>query len=544
MTLIRILFGVLLGVQAFDRLGLQLDLLSLLFAFYALVEAGLYQWREQSWSGLPAFANLPVEDTRVFDGLMGDSLARSYVMLGFASGYLVRATMVQTDGLLLMTVLGLACAILLWAVSLASALVLVAALPNVGAAFFGVGAVLLWLATHGYPRLPAALPSGWAVEAFDGVVLGQASPWGQIGSILLVLLLGRINLSVLRQRYRVLESGWREVTAELVIDLLVREAADELVEAGVPAGISTGVPEGSSGGAPAGPSGGASTGVPAGSSGGVSEAPTGDSGTISAAGAGPGGVGRVPAPLRQRAARNVDAAVRAAVLRGAWRRPTRPVGTVERLLWAALSDEQREVAAFVAPMGRAITMQWRGALVVAALTALAAALEMSLFVQGFGIVAVAWLCLSPLGGRGLDPAVSEGALPIDVMGLLWIALQIAALRVALWIPLLLLQAAMLGHFYGEPNAPVIALRAAILILTLQPFLVALMVAGVDHRVGESSFGHSTALSGLVVPVVLVTLIGATMIAGEPPFAEAPLDALAAVLSLVIFLLHGTSIRSR
>jgi hypothetical protein len=480
---LRLLAAAILGLAAFYVFGPDPAMLSLVTVVYIVGEAGAHQQREQEWRPLATLANLPIPDGEVFDAVRGETVRQSAVVFFFGLGLFVP----MTHGAMLLA--AAAAALLLWGVSAGSVFLLVAALPGVPlglvAAFLGVVGFVSHRvegAPSGLAHLYLSTPGGWVIRLFETLVAQQIIAWPLLGACGLVLVLGRINAAVLRARYVVPETAWRGVAAEQVLDVLVREAADDLVEAGVPIGGDPSL---------------------------LAQVPP-----------------RLPDGLRQRAARNVDAVIRGIVREGRWRRPPRPQGVLEALVWAFIPADQRPAAEFVALRGRRASRGWRAAALVALSAAVLGMVGAPLWIQAIGFVLVAFLCYVPGTPRALDPGLCAGALPVDPVSLMWLSLQIASFRVAAWLPLLLLQAAATGI----ANAPLIALRVAVLVLALQPLVVTLRTMRV---------ASPTMLGALMMPVLAILVVGTMTIVGGPPLAEVPLVTGAAILSLAVFVLQGT-----
>lgn len=491
---------VMLGAAACLAVGWDAAALALIAFVYCLGEAGAHQSREDGWPPLRALANQPMADAAVFDLLFAVTIRESLTVAGLGLGFFAVVTLEQGHALPFALAVGLGCGLLLWAVTLATVVLLLAALPGVPlsamSALVAVAAFVMYEAQPAtWAKIALSSPAGWAIRIFEGVARGGTESWRLGGMCLVLCLLARLNLLVLRRRYVVPELAWRVVPAEQVFDVLVRAEAEELVEAGVKVQA---VPS----------RGQDDEGVPP----------------------------RLPADLRQRARLMLDRALRDGVLRGFWRNAPVPEGPIERLLWILLPAEHRDAAEFVAPMGRTVSRAFGGAMLVLALSLIAAWTGAPLWAQGFGFVTVACLCWLP-GGPVLHPVIRGGRLPLDVVRLLWMGLQIAAMRLALWLPLLLVQAAAVGTLYSVP-AVGLALRAVVLVLALQPFVVALRLGGQDAKVRELGWVGGPLMALVALAIVLSSLVGGVLIASAPPLAEAPAVALVAVLSLVVFVLHG------
>lgn len=487
----RLFASLLCGILVCRFVDWDVQMLALAASLYTLGEASFLQARQRKGRDLAALGNLPLHDARVFDGIIADTARHALIVLGFASGGFLGAAHRAGFGWPASILLAVACAVLLWVVVLAVVAVIVAAIPQAPLTLVtALATVVAVVAFHpGQSVLGErvlALPAGWVVRIFAEATERGTADWRLLGMSGLLAVLGWLNISQLRARFQVPEFAWRRVPAEAVMEFLVRE------EAGALAQTTT-----------------SSTTVP-------------DGGEL----------------LRTRAARNVEVSIRQAVAQGAWREPARPVGAVERLLWHLLPAEHRSLAPFIAPMGRDVTDGFERAVIVCAIAMLAASLGAPLVAQTLALVAVCVLCIASGRSAPLSPCILQGALPVDPAQLLWIALEIATLRVAFWLPLALAQAAAVEGSGAYPGAVSAALRLAVLLLAMQPLVPVMQVGAVDADATIDGRGLGVWGTLLALPVLPLASLAIVVIVTEPPFAEATLVAVAGVFSLATFVLYG------
>ena len=490
-TVARFLVSLICGALTCGFVGWDVQVLALVASLYTFGEAGLLQRRQRSSRSLAALGNLPLRDAEVFDMILADTARHAVIVFGFASGGFLGAALRSGCGWLAAVPLALACATLLWGVVLASVAVVVAALPQAPLPLLTALATVVALFTF-HPgesvlgERVLALPAGWVLRIFAKAAEQGIADWRLLGMSGLLTLLGWLNIVQLRTRYEVPEMAWRRVPAEAVMAFLVAEEAGALAQS-TPMGQTVT-----------------------------------DGGEV----------------LRMRAARSLELSIREAVAQGTWRESTRPNGPVERLLWHLLPAEHRSLAPFVAPMGRGVTEGFERAAIVCGLALAVAALGLPLFLQAIAVVVVGVLCLSAGQPTPLPPCVLQGALPVDPAQLLWIALEVATFRVAMWVPLLLAQAVAVEGTGAFPGATGMALRLIVLVLAVQPLVAVLQVGAVDDdaTVDGRALGLMGALLGL--PALALAVAAVAAIATEPSPAEFWMVALAAVLSLGAFILYG------
>lgn len=487
----RLLASLLCGIVVCRFVDWDVQMLALAASLYTLGEASFLQARQRKGRDLAALGNLPLHDARVFDAIIADTARHALIVPGFASGGFLGAAHRAGFGWPASLLLALACAALLWVVVLAAVAVIVAAIPQAPLTLVtALATVVAVVAFHpGQSVLGErvlALPAGWVVRVFAEATERGTADWRLLGMSGLLAVLGWLNISQLRARFQVPEFAWRRAPAEAVMEFLVREEAGALAQSTANGAV---VPE----------------------------------------------AGEL---LRTRAARNVEVSIRQAVAQGAWREAPRPLGALERLLWRLLPADHRSLAPFIAPMGREVTQGYERALIVCFLAMLGASLGAPLVVQTLALVAVCVLCIGTGRAKPLSPCILQGTLPIDPANLLWIALEIATLRVALWLPLLLAQAAAVEGGGAYPGAVSAALRLAVLLLAVQPLVPVMQVGAVDADATVDGRGLGVRGTLLALPVLPLASVAILVILAEPPFAEATLVALAGAFSLATFVLYG------
>lgn len=490
---LRFVLSIAVGALASAMLGCDPEGVAVVAALCTMTVAGRLQERLDDPRALSGLINLPLPDTWGFDRILLQSVLRTLGLFGAALGALLVSAF--QEGCPLLPAVGIAttCAALIWAGGLSVAAILAAGLPRAplqAAALLGAGLLIFsppaWFRAMGDSAL--SLPAGWAVRIFFAAVHDGVFEAHLAALSLLTMLAGAASLAWMRRTYQLPEAVWRRLPAEVVVEYLVREETAALARTDAGGAL----------------------------------APEGARSEV----------------LRGRAERNVDVSIRTAVSRGAWRTMTRPGGTVERLLWRLLPFEHRALSPFVVPMGRGVTEGLQGAALLCAVALFPGGFEESLPFQFLVGGLVLGLCLLPGRASGLAPCVLEGALPVDPAALMWIALEVAALRVALWTPFLLLQAAALQHDGVLPGAVGMALRLIMLVLTLQPLMAVLQVGGASEDATVDGRGFGLLASSLAAPAVVLAATALVVIASEPAYAEAPLVALTGLVSFATFVLHG------